>query len=357
MKTVNVSVYGIEKFLDAQDENGDPIDGRSRFSADENLTFEIDGKDYYASDFGEGDYDNKDFNGAGEIDAARFFEEAGARKGMLYTNKASCGFEIELSDDVEFDPKKVTLVCRDFIYPSGADEAMLVAFVYDGRAYDECYPQDSVGKGASLIWKAAAEDAIAYTDETASDEQLEDASKLPVLVFRYQALSYCYEPRDEFDADDYPELEGPGVVSAINDDDNGMMFICADPLEYINNGEMDEELVREDITDYEITLSATEKEYALLNCADNLGKDEILKNIAAVWEFSYEYSKHKPVFDKLVFRAIRRDTEDYARNEDYLLDSGKVYKLPEGKFDEIIANLSEEDQKLNKELTPFGEYE
>lgn len=200
-------------------------------------------------------------------------------------------------------------------------------------------------------------DKINYTDEDASDKQLEDALELPVLIFRYQDLSYCFGPGDEFDPDDYPELEGPGVVSAINDDDNGMMFVCQDSLEYINCGEMTEELEAESITDYEIVLSATEKDYALLNCADKPDNNQMIKTISAIWEKSCEYSTNKPAFNKLIFRVISRDPENYAENYDYLLDNGKIYKLPEGKFDEIISGLSEEDQKLNKDITPFGEYE
>lgn len=59
----------------------------------------------------------------------------------------------------------------------------------------------------------------------------------------------------------------------------------------------------------------------------------------------------------MIFRAIARDSEDYTTNGDYLLDHGKIYELPEGKFDEIIADLSDEDQELNRGITPFDEYE
>jgi len=73
---------------------------------------------------------------------------------MLYINKASCDFEIELPNNEEFDPEKVTLICRDFIYPDGSDEPMLVAFIYDGKVYDDCFPTDSIGKSGKQIWKA-----------------------------------------------------------------------------------------------------------------------------------------------------------------------------------------------------------
>lgn len=360
MKTITVNIYGIEKFLDAQDMDGDPIDGRARFAADDNLTFEIDSKDYKLSDFAEADYGNDEFEGQGEINAEEFFKESGAAKGMLYINKASSEeFEIEVPDGEEFDPKKASVVCRDFIYPDGSDEPTLVAFVYNGKAYTDVTPADSVGKGASIIWQAPIGSAIEYTDQTASDDQLADATELPVLVFRYQTLSYCYEARDayDFDADDYPDVEGPGVVSAVNDEGMGKMFICQDCIEYISSGEINDELY--DLFDYEITLAATEKDFILLNSNPDQrpAQQKLLETIAAVWRLSSDNCSYKPEFDKLIFRAIARDSDDYTTNEDYLLDHGKIYALPEGKFDEIVKVLSAEDQALNQDITPFDEYE
>lgn len=360
MKTVTVNIYGIEKFLDAQDMDGDPIDGRARFAADDNLTFEIDSKDYKLSDFAEADYGNDEFEGQGEINAEEFFKESGAAKGMLYINKASSEeCEIEVPDGEEFDPKKASVVCRDFIYPDGSDEPTLVAFVYNGKAYTDVSPGDSVGKGASLIWQAPIGAAIEYTDQTASDDQLADAAELPVLVFRYQTLSYCYEARDayDFDADDYSDLEGPGVVSAVNDAGMGKMFICQDCIEYISSGEINDEL--DGLLDYEITLAATEQGFILLNSNPDQrpAQQTLLETIAAVWRLSSENCSYKPAFDKLIFRAIARDSDDYTTNEDYLLDHGKIYALPEGKFDEIVKVLSAEDQALNQDITPFDEYE
>lgn len=360
MKKINACIYGIEKFLDAQDMDGDPIDGRARFAADDNLIFEIDGKDYKLSDFAEGDYGNDDFEGQGEINAEEFFKESGATKGMLYLNKASSEeFEIEVPDGEDFDPKKASVVCRDFIYPDGSDEPMLVAFVYNGKVYTDVTPADSVGKGATMIWQAPIEATTEYTDQAASDEQLADVAELPVLVFRYQTLSYCYEANDayDFEADDYPDLEGPGVVSAVNDADMGKMIICQNCIEYISSGEMNDEL--DELLDYEITLAATEKDFILINSnpVQRPSQQKLLETIAAVWQLSSDNCSCKPAFEKLIFRAIARDLEDYATNGDYLLDQGKIYALPEGKFDEIIAGLSEEDQKLNQGITPFDEYE
>lgn len=360
MKKINVCIYGIEKFLDAQDMDGTPIDGRSRFAADDNLIFEIDSKDYKLSDFAEGDYGNDDFEGHSEINAEEFFKESGATKGMLYLNKASSeSFEIEMPDGEDFDPKKASVVCRDFIYPDGADEPTLVAFVYNGKAYTDVTPADSVGKGATMIWQAQIKAGTEYTDQTASDEQLANVSELPVLVFRYQTLSYCYEASEayDFEADDYPDFEGPGVVSAVNDAGMGKMFICQDCIEYISSGEMNDELG--DLFDYEITLAATEKDFILLNSNSDQrpAQQKLLETIAAVWRLSSDNCSYKPAFEKLIFRAIARDSEDYTTNGDYLLDHGKIYELPEGKFDEIIADLSDEDQELNRGITPFDEYE
>ncbi len=158
MRTVTVTISGTEIFLDALDEDGDGFDARSRFSADweNDLVFTIDGEEYTTDDFGEGDYDNDDFEVMGqvyrEVDAAKFFERAGATEGMRYVNRSFCEFSIEIPKDEDFDPEKAHIVCRDFIYPDGNDEPMLVAFVYDGTVYTDCYPEDSVGVSGEKIW-------------------------------------------------------------------------------------------------------------------------------------------------------------------------------------------------------------
>ncbi len=159
MRTVVVTISGKEIFLDAIGEDEEfGIDARSRFLADwdNNLVFTIDGVEYSTDDFAEGDYGNDDFevNGRvfGEVDAAKFFEEVGATKGMRYVNKSFCEFEIEIPEDEDFDPEKAHIVCRDFIYPDHTDEPMLVAFVYDGKVYTDCYPQDSIGFREEKIW-------------------------------------------------------------------------------------------------------------------------------------------------------------------------------------------------------------
>jgi hypothetical protein len=154
-KTIAVYISGIEKLLEPKSDDFDEtFDVCGRFADDEYLTFEIDGQEYKSSDFGDVDYGNEDFEGEGEINVEEFFQESGAKRGMLYINKASCDFEIELPNNEEFDPEKVTLICRDFIYPDGSDEPMLVAFIYDGKVYDDCFPTDSIGKSGKQIWKA-----------------------------------------------------------------------------------------------------------------------------------------------------------------------------------------------------------
>ncbi len=154
-KIITVYISGIEKLLEPEsDDFGETFDVCGRFADDEHLTFEIDGQKYNSSDFGDVDYGNEDFEGEGEINVEEFFQESGAKRGMLYINKASCDFEIELPNNEEFDPEKVTLICRDFIYPDGSDEPMLVAFIYDGKVYDDCFPTDSIGKSGKQIWKA-----------------------------------------------------------------------------------------------------------------------------------------------------------------------------------------------------------
>ncbi|MDE7442193.1 MAG: hypothetical protein K2M69_08520 [Muribaculaceae bacterium] len=362
LKTVTVEVFGYEKWLEPKDSGEEEIyDARSRY-AEDGMIFTVGDKEYTPSDFSDAD----DFLTPEQqeiykdLDASEFFAESGAKEGWLYINKAWTTIEIEMREDEDFDPSKAALVLRDFIYPDGSDEPTVCAFVYDGKVYD-CDPEDSRGISGDRIWRAVTEDekkgGIEYTNETATEEQLSDVSTLPVLVFRYQTLSYCYEPRDEFDPDDFPEFEGNGVISAVNDAGEGTMFICQDTIEYINNGEMDEILQDERLTSYEITLSVTEKEYILLNSEKKCDDSKILETIAAIWEPSHENCKYSPMTSKLIFRAIARDPEDYSCNYDYLLDNGKIYELPEGRFNEIIAGLSEEDQKLNNDITPFGEYE
>lgn len=361
MKTVTVEIRGTELFLEPKDRDEEEVyDAYSRFRLGD-MIITVDGKEFKPIDLGL-EYkvlSQEQLDKFKSFDVAKFFEESGAEEGMLYTNKAWTTIEIEIPENEEFNPNKATLVGRGFKFSEDDIEPVVCAFGYDGKVYD-CAPGDSDGISGKKIWQLDdSEKAIEYTDQTASDNQLADAAELPVLVFRYQTLSYCYEARDayDFDADDYPDFEGPGVVSAVNDAGMGKMFICQDCIEYISSGEINDELYG--LLDYEITLAATEQGFILLNSNPDQrpAQQTLLETIAAVWRLSSENCSYKPAFDKLIFRAIARDTDDYTTNEDYLLDHGKIYALPEGKFDEIVKALSAEDQALNQDITPFDEYE
>lgn len=361
MKTVTVEIRGTELFLEPKDRDEEEVyDAYSRFRLGD-MIITVDGKEFKPIDLGL-EYkvlSQEQLDKFKSFDVAKFFEESGAEEGMLYTNKAWTTIEIEIPENEEFNPNKATLVGRGFKFSEDDIEPVVCAFGYDGKVYD-CAPGDSDGISGKKIWQLDdSEKAIEYTDQTASDNQLADAAELPVLVFRYQTLSYCYEARDayDFDADDYPDFEGPGVVSAVNDAGMGKMFICQDCIEYISSGEINDELYG--LLDYEITLAATEQGFILLNSNPDQrpAQQTLLETIAAVWRLSSENCSYKPAFDKLIFRAIARDTDDYTTNEDYLLDHGKIYALPEGKFDEIVKALSAEDQTLNQDITPFDEYE
>lgn len=361
MKTVTVEIRGTELFLEPKDRDEEEVyDAYSRFRLGD-MIITVDGKEFKPIDLGL-EYkvlSQEQLDKFKSFDVAKFFEESGAEEGMLYTNKAWTTIEIEIPENEEFNPNKATLVGRGFKFSEDDIEPVVCAFGYDGKVYD-CAPGDSDGISGKKIWQLDdSEKAIEYTDQTASDNQLADAAELPVLVFRYQTLSYCYEARDayDFDADDYPYFEGPGVVSAVNDAGMGKMFICQDCIEYISSGEINDELYG--LLDYEITLAATEQGFILLNSNPDQrpAQQTLLETIAAVWRLSSENCSYKPAFDKLIFRAIARDTDDYTTNEDYLLDHGKIYALPEGKFDEIVKALSAEDQTLNQDITPFDEYE
>lgn len=361
MKTVTVEFFGKELFLEPKDADDEEVyDAYSRYALS-GFKIVVNGKEYIPIDLGI-EYkvlSQEQLEECKKFDVAKFFKDSGAEEGWLYTNKACSSIEIEIPEDEEFCPNKATAVVRKFDYPDGSYDMVICIFGYDGKVYD-CSPEDSNGISGKKIWQLEdSEKAIEYTDQTASDDQLADATELPVLVFRYQTLSYCYEARDayDFDADDYPDFEGPGVVSAVNDAGMGKMFICQDCIEYISSGEINDELYG--LLDYEITLAATEQSFILLNSNPDKrpAQQTLLETIAAVWRLSSENCSYKPAFDKLIFRAIARDTDDYTTNKDYLLDHGKIYALPEGKFDEIVKALSAEDQVLNQDITPFDEYE
>lgn len=157
-KKIKVEIFGIERFLDAQYADGDPIDAISRFSAENELTFTIDGKRYKRWDFAKSDLEDIDE----DVIAAEFFAKSGGEIGMLYTNKAWCEFDIEVGADEEFDKNKASIVIKNFIYPNGNSEAMLCALIYDGQVY-YCGPRDSIGKAGEKIWPVPK---YGYIDKT-----------------------------------------------------------------------------------------------------------------------------------------------------------------------------------------------
>ncbi|GEM_PF-6055332 len=362
-----VEISGIGYSLQFYDGNGNTTESISQYAEKEGLKLKVDDKEYSNRELADVFFDLpgslqdivEKFQDGKDLYIKEFCDEKGASSVAKSKKSGTTTIEIEIPEDDKFDPQKAAIVTAAWLYPDGTIGHMVVGLFYEDKVYP-LYPGevDTTGCEMTCIYNAdKTASGVEYTNETATDEQLADAAKLPLLVFRYQTLSYCFSPGDEFDEEEFSDLEGPGVVSAINDEGNGTMFVCADSLEYINSGEMTEILMEEGITKYEITLSATEKRYVLLNADSKPDEANVLKTIAAIWEPSNENCNYNPVFDKLLFRAISRDPEDCAQNYDYLLDNGKIYELPEGKFDEIIASLSEEDQELNRGITPFDEYE
>lgn len=167
-KLVEIVINGTEKCLEARDENDDCTIMFSRFS-DNDLVFQVDGNVYNIEDFDETDYGNEEFEGINEVNVAELFEGEKASIGILYTNKASCSFNIEIDEDEEFDPQKAQVVCRDFIYPDETDESMLVAFVYDGVPYTDICPETTKEYDEEQIWVNSDDDWC--NDEVDEDDE------------------------------------------------------------------------------------------------------------------------------------------------------------------------------------------
>lgn len=176
-KIVAVEVFGYEKWLEPKDEDDEEYyDAISRF-AENGLTFTVDGEEYTSDDFADADdilplEQLKDYK---EFDAAKFFAESGAEKGMLYINKASTTIDIEMPEEESFDPNKAALVLRNFIYPDDTDEPTVCAFIYDGKIYD-CNPEDSRGISGERIWPVE-EDVDTSEEYQYSDDEKDDNSK------------------------------------------------------------------------------------------------------------------------------------------------------------------------------------
>lgn len=142
----------------------------SGFSLDD-LVFQVDGNEYSIEDFDETDFGSEEFEGINETNVAEFFEGEKASRGILYTNKAFCSFNIEIDEDEEFDPQKAYLVCRDFIYPDDTDEPILAAFVYDGVPYTDICPETTKEYDEEQIWPISDDDDDWCNDEVDEDDE------------------------------------------------------------------------------------------------------------------------------------------------------------------------------------------
>ena len=154
MKTVTVEVFGEELFLEPKDPDEEEVyDAYSRFKRN-GMAFTIDGSEYGPIDLGI-DYNvltQEQIDEFKDFDVAKFFEESGAKEGMLYTNKAWTTIEIEMPEDEEFKANKACLVTKKFLYPDGNSDVTVCAFGYNGKLYD-CAPGDSDGISGEKIWQ------------------------------------------------------------------------------------------------------------------------------------------------------------------------------------------------------------
>lgn len=153
-KSVPVEVYGEEWFIDAQDREGGPIEGKSAFVRS-SLNIEIDGN--YL--------DVEELNSIyreDELIAFRFCESVGAAKGILYYNKSAANpesfGEILIPEGEEFDPEKACLV-KQYWETSENEADMVTSLIYDGVLYD-LIPIDSVTKGSETIFGDDDDDEV-----------------------------------------------------------------------------------------------------------------------------------------------------------------------------------------------------
>ena len=143
-KTVPAKAYGKEWFIDALDQNGESIDGKSAFIFDK-LCIVIDEKEYNAKDFS-----TVRING---FDATEFCISKEAAKGFMYINKASCydSFnKIFLPDSGDFDQEKAVLLTSYWV-TSEDEDLMGKALIYDGIKYN-LNPKNSKGKRSIVVY-------------------------------------------------------------------------------------------------------------------------------------------------------------------------------------------------------------
>ncbi|MCM1225626.1 MAG: hypothetical protein NC548_65405 [Lachnospiraceae bacterium] len=160
MKPITISLYAVERRIDVLDENNDPVGGRSQFSAEDFMEWTVfdDGEEteYAEDDFGDlwdlEDCDELSEKYAPGLDVMEFIEGCeGAELANLETLKSSGSIEIEIPADEKFDPKKLYILKGDWIYPE-YEEQMIYGFIYDGKFYDELYPDDGRGIDSEQIW-------------------------------------------------------------------------------------------------------------------------------------------------------------------------------------------------------------
>ena len=202
-KVVTVEVSGYEKWLQPKDEDNDDeecYDAVSRFAAN-NLTLTVDGVEYTSDDVADADdiFSREQLKDYEAFDAAKFFAESGAEQGLLYINKASTTIDIEIPEEESFDPNKVALVLRDFIYPDDTDEPTVCAFIYDGIFYD-CNPEDSRGISREQIWPC---DPDAETDDF---HEMVEEKRCGGLIVEMDEDQYIGLESDDYD-DDYSNKE------------------------------------------------------------------------------------------------------------------------------------------------------
>lgn len=172
MKTINIDVYGIEKFLDfclKKDDLG--VLALSGFSRSCTLTFTLeDGTEYSPDDFCQSSrFDTTEFYFIEEYfnHLVKEYEGKDTVEVIRQANKATATLEIEIPEDEEFDPKKAFLARDCWIYPDEIKddfapsyekyEEIVTRFVYDNEVYD-LYVEDSTGICGKTIWPADEDD-------------------------------------------------------------------------------------------------------------------------------------------------------------------------------------------------------
>lgn len=173
MKAIAIEICGIEKMLDGETAEGDIIDARSWFVADDNLKFIIDGKEYNASQFQNAeDLENKEILDLGsDVDAGDYFKSQNAKIGILHTNKSSATLVIEIPENEEFDLHKSAIITNDLDYSFFDYDTILTGFVYNGTQYWPA-PENSDGVSSKEIWEAYVPDETDEDDDY--DEDYDD---------------------------------------------------------------------------------------------------------------------------------------------------------------------------------------